>query len=303
MYGIVGHVYAEPGNFRVQNRDLQRTANGVVALIGYAVVPDVTTSSLSIKDGASGNPGLWSTQLGGGDSISKSFPLYLEGLIAYTRYDPTFVATDGVQDRSLPLRWNTVNASGGIGWDFPLTDKLKLRPIFNIALGKVASDVRAAGWVIDRKTNRDLEFVDGGTLNAYGLGGSIMLDYEDYTPEREIDMELRYSNIDLRSYGGSDDAVTGSADSQSLGLWYRYRAPTGLTALDRPVRYVLELAHTEYIGQLRGALGFNYLTSIGVGMELDSSKYHVVITRTRLVARYLFGNHVSGVSLGLAVSF
>ncbi|WP_283149207.1 hypothetical protein [Silvimonas soli] len=289
--------------YRVEGANLQRTANAVVGLIGYAVVPDVTTSSLSINNASSGNPGLWSTQLGGGATISDSTPLYLEGLAAYMRYDPTFLATNGVDERKLPLRWNTGDVSGGIGWDFPITQYIKIRPILNIALGKVVSDLSAGEWLINHKTDRDISFVDGGTLNAYGLGGSLMLVYEDFKPEREQEIELRYSNIALESFGGSDDAVKGHADAQSLGVWARYRAPTGMTALDRPVRYVLEFAHTQYLGQLRGALGFDYLTSLGVGMELDSSKYDIIVTRTRLVARYVFGNNVSGVSLGLAMSF
>ena len=40
-----------------------------------------------------------------------------------------------------------------------------------------------------------------------------------------------------------------------------------------------------------------------VGLELDSSKYPVFITRTRLVARYMFGNNTTGYGVGLAMSF
>ena len=36
-----------------------------------------------------------------------------------------------------------------------------------------------------------------------------------------------------------------SAWAQSLGLWTRWRTPTGLRSLDRPVRYVLEYAFTR----------------------------------------------------------
>lgn len=289
--------------FQIIGGNLQKRLNGVVGLIGYAVVPDVTTSSLSITNASSGNPGLYSTQFGGGATLSQSFPLYLEGVAAYTRYDPTFVASDGTESRLLPLRWNAVTASGGVGWDFPLTDKLVLRPILNIALGTVASDVTIAKWFLNDKLGTDFSFVDGGRLNAYGLGGSLMLDYANYTPEREIDAELRYSNINLQSFATSAAIAQGHATSESLGLWTRYRAPTGMTLMDRPVRYVLELAQTQFLGDLRGALGFNYLTSLGAGIEFDSSKYDVIVTRTRVVARYVFGNNVSGVSVGLAVSF
>jgi hypothetical protein len=88
-----------------------------------------------------------------------------------------------------------------------------------------------------------------------------------------------------------------------MNLWTRWRAPTGITMLERPVRYVLEYAHTAFFGDLDGALGFNHLNSVGAGLELDSSKYDIIVTRTRLVARYKFGENVRGWSVGFAISF
>lgn len=242
------------------------------------------------------------TQLGGGDTISDSVPIYLEGVLAASRYDPTFIATQGAESRRIPTKWNSLSATGGIGWDFKLTDELKLRPIFNFALGNVTSDLRAASWYVGRKTGSDVDFLDKGTLNAYGLGGSLMLDYEHYRPGYEVDVELRYSDMRLQSFDSSA-AVRGRATAQSANLWARYRAPTGAILLQRPLRYVLELTHSEFLGDQRGILGFDRLTSIGAGLELDSSAYDVFITRTRVVGRYVFGTNVSGFSVGLAVSF
>jgi hypothetical protein len=116
-------------------------------------------------------------------------------------------------------------------------------------------------------------------------------------------VELRFTDIVLQSYGDSSAAVAGSADSTSLGLWSRWRAPTGYTVMERPLRYVLEYAHTTFLGDLDGVLGFNHLNSLGAGIEFDSSKYDIIVTRTRLVARYKFGENVTGWSLGLAISF
>ena len=139
---------------------------------------------------------------------------------------------------------------------------------------------------------------------AYGLGGSLMLDLEDFKPERDIDLELRYSNIQLHSYGSTSSGATGKASAETASIYARWRAPIGgITLLDRPFRYVLEASNTQYLGSQRGILGFNYLSSLGVGIELDSSAYNIIVTRTRLVARYMFGNNVAGTSLGLACSF
>ena len=285
----------------ITGADVQKIANAVLTLMGYSLTPDVTTGSLSIADVATERPGFSMTSLGGGFTFSKARPLYLEGTAAYSYYDPSFVVSDGSQGvRSIPVKWNSVSSTAGIGWDFPIAEELALRPMLNFSLGRVESDLLIAQRVMD---GQDIDFLNGGRLDALGVGGSLMLDYERYRRENEIDVELRYTNIYLQSINDSSKAVSGSADSQSLSLWSRWRAATGLTALHRPVRYVLEFSHTQFLGDLRGAMGFNWLSALGAGFELDSSAYNIILTRTRLLARYKFGDGVQGWSIGLAVSF
>ena len=294
---------AEPA-FRVVGTNVQKHASAVLTLMSFAVVPDLASSSLSITNANTESPDLTLWQLGGGFTLSQSFPLYLEGSIAYNRYDPTFVASNGLESRKLPTKWNTFAGTVGVGWDFPLipSKELVFRPIFNASLGRVASDLSIAQFAVEHKTDRDVAFLDDGTMNAYGLGGSVMLDWESHRDNRDIDVELRYTNIYLRSFGDSSGLEASSA-AQTASLYARWRAPTGMRALDRPVRYVLELSHSHYFGSQAGALGFNYLTTLGTGLELDTSAHEVFVTRIRAVVRYVFGNNVSGVSLGLAASF
>lgn len=298
-----GPCVAQDRNFTLVGANVQKRANAVLALMGYSLTPDVTTGSLAIDDGASANPGFRLTTLGGGFTWSREFPLFLEGTAAYSRYDPTFIATNGEERRPLPVKWNTITGTGGIGWDFFLTEELRLRPIFNFSLGRVSSDLAVASALIENMTGREIDFVRNGTLNAVGLGGALMLDYELVRPDFEIDVEVRYTGIHLRSIGGTSEAAQGSADTQSAGLWSRWRAPTGLTLLDRPLRYVLEISHSRYMGDEAAILGVDYLNAAGVGLELDSSKYPVVIARTRLMFRYLFSPYAHGTAVGLAVSF
>lgn len=299
----VNLVYAQSGQFTTAaNNYLKKRTDAFMTITGYSLTPDVTTGSLSITDKGGENQNLQMISLGGGDRISANFPLYLEGTIAFNRYDPTF--TDGIGNSSVtvPVKWTGITGTGGIGWDFPLTDTLRIRPIANVMLGHVESDLSVAGRIIENKTGVDLQFLNGGRMNAYGLGGSLMLDYEDYKPEREYDAELRYTNIAINTFDSST-AVQGSADSQSLGLWARARYPTPLTVLERPLRAVFEVAHTEFLGQLRGALGFDSLSSVGTGIEIDRSASDPMFSRVRLVFRYQFGQNVRGTSIGLAASF
>lgn len=287
---------------RLQGVNVEDRVNGMLALMSYAMTPDLTSSNLSISDNSAGNPSLTMTQAGGGSTMGKDFPLYLEGAVAYSRYDPRFIATDGQETQTIPVKWNSISATGGIGWDFALTDELALRPIFNFAAGYLTSDINAARLFINRRFDRDIKFLDNGHMTAAGLGGALMLDLERVRPNYELDVELRYSYMNLQNIGGKND-IDGQAIADSLNLYSRWRAPTGITALQRPLRYVLEFSHSEYLGDQRGVLGFDRLSTFGVGLELDSSAYDVFISRTRLVVRHVTGDHVSGVSVGLACSF
>jgi len=289
--------------FSLTGTNIQKAANGVLSLMSYSAIPDITSSSLSISSDATGNPDLLMSQFGGGFTWSRETPIYLEGAAAYSRYDPSFVATDGTESRTIPVKWTSLSGTGGIGWDFPVADHLVFRPIFNFSLGTVASDLTIARAFIDYKRGEDVNFLDGGTLNAYGIGGSLMLDYEAVYESHETDIEARITNLTLRSLGDTSEAVQGSSNSTTANIWARYRAPTPWRLMDRPVRYVLECAHSEYFGDQRGALGFVRLSQVGAGIEFDSSAYDIIITRTRLVARYVFGDNIGGMSVGLAVSF
>jgi hypothetical protein len=300
------HAQVAPGQLSsntVIGGNVKQHADAVLAIMSYTTVPDVTTSNLSVNNGLTGNPGFGQTQFGGGFTLSRTFPLYLEGTLAYSRYDPIFIATDGAQQRAVPTKWNTFSGTVGIGWDFRITDELAFRPILNGTLGRVSSDLKVGQTIFNHVTDSNLQFLENGSLNAYGYGGSLMLDYEHYRENYEIDAELRATDIYLRSFGSSSQAVQGSATAQQVSLWTRWRAPTPWHALDRPVRYVLEAAYSHYFGDSAGVLGFNDLTSLGVGLELDSSRYPVIVTRTRAMVRYVFGRNVHGVSFGFAMSF
>jgi hypothetical protein len=285
------------------NGNLQKRVDGILSFMQYTLFPDVTTSSLSISSGGTGNPDLSLVQAGGGFTLSRSFPLYLEGNASFSRYDPTFIATNGTESREVPAKWTTVTGTVGVGWDFALTPELKLRPIVNFTLGRMESDLSAAVRILEGQTDKEISFLENGRLNAVGCGGSLMLDYEHHRRNYEIDVEFRLTNIYLQSIPGTSEGVKGSELAQNLNWWSRWRAPIGLTAFHRPVRYVLEFTYSYYFGNQDDILGFNHLVSLGGGLELDVSAYPIAITRIRLMGRYRVGQNVSGWTVGLGISF
>ena len=286
---------------------LQQAADGVLGLLGYNVIPDVTASSLSISRGGQTDTGLQTTQFGLGFTVDPDFPLYLEGFLGYSRYDPRFVFSEGAQKSVLPTRWNNVSGTVGVGWDFPIIEGLVFRPILNASLGHVETDVSLIGRLLELKFNRELAFLDRGRMNAYGLGGSLMLDLNIQRPGYEVDLELRYTNIRLSTFGDTSTLVRGESEAKTANVWGRVRWPMDAEMFGRPLRWVVDFSHSRFFGD-QVALGFDHLTKVGGGIEMNVGRYELGVwdfnmQTIRIVGRYLFGNNVSGASVGLAVSF
>jgi hypothetical protein len=286
---------------------LQQAADGVLGLLGYNVIPDVTASSLSISRGGQTDTGLQTTQFGLGFTVDPDFPLYLEGFLGYSRYDPRFIFSEGEKKSIVPTRWNNVSGTVGVGWDFPIIEGLVFRPILNASLGHVETDASLIGRLLEMKFNRELAFLDRGRMNAYGLGGSLMLDLNIQRPGYEIDLELRYTDIRLSTFGDTSALVRGESEAKTANIWGRVRWPMEAEMFGRPLRWVVDFSHSRFFGD-QVALGFDHLTKVGGGIEMNVGRYELGVfdfnmQSIRIVARYLFGNNVSGASVGLAVSF
>jgi hypothetical protein len=289
-----------------------RRGPGVLGLMGYNMSPDGSANSLTLDrntisvDG--GEPTLTLSQFGFGFTWSDSFPLFTEIYGGYARYDPRAVFT-GLGTRSSPLRWNNVAATVGVGYDIRLAEYLWLRPIFNVAGGYAASDASLFGDLIQRRTDRDISALTDQHVNVLGLGGSLMLAYYDYRPRRDIDVELRYTQLQLQTVGDTVRPARGRSTARTLSLWARYRWPTGWEAFGRPVRWVLDGNSSWYIGEQADVIGFRWAVKAGGGIEIDVGRYEVggiglYLSRLRLVARYLYADDgVTGTSVGIGMSF
>lgn len=292
---------------------LQPRRGGVLGLMGYNVVPDGSTNALQISRGSTAPSGsasvLTLSQLGFGFTVSEAFPLFLEAYAGYARYDPRAVFTGGEEGRRLPLRWNNMTGTLGVGYDIRLAENLYLRPILNGSLGVAASDASIFAALVDARSDVDLSALADQTVNVYGIGGSLTLAYYDYTPARDIDVELRYTQIQLQTFGSTIRAARGNSTARTLGLWTRYRWPTGLEAFGRPVRWVIDGSASLYLGDQREALGFAWSAKIGGGIEFDVGRYEVGafginLSRVRLIGRYFIGDkNVTGASFGIGMSF
>jgi hypothetical protein len=281
--------------------------------MGYNVTPDGSANAIIVNRG-SASPGsgeaaptLTLGQFGFGFTASEALPLFLEGYVGYARYDPRTLVT-GTGARDLPLRWNNVTGTLGVGWDFRLTDHLVLRPILNASVGYAAGDAALFGAFVNYRTGADLSTLRDLHAHVAGFGGSLMLAYYDHRPARDIDVELRYTQIRLERFGDTFEAAGGSATARTLGLWGRYRWPTGWEAFGRPIRWVLDGSATGYLGDQREALGFAWAVKLGGGIEFDVGRHEIgaaglSLSRVRLIGRYFVGDRgVTGASFGIGMS-
>lgn len=286
---------------------LEKHAASALALFGVTAVPNETASTLVLNTGTrpGGGSDFVAGQLGSGITLSKSFPLYLEGYIGYNRYVPRFILTEGDQRARFLPKWTTLAATGGIGWDFALTDHLVLRPVLDLTLGQIVSDTAViAQFLANHWGIEDTHFLRNGGLTAGGIGGSMVLAYDRrWTNDFELDWTLRYSDFYLRPIAG-DREVIGEANARSLVLWSRMRMPTGSHAFGSPVRTVTELSASWLPGDQGTILQTEWLAQVGFGVELDVTKTAIpLVSSGRMVFRYTRGEHLDGYGLGLAVSF
>lgn len=299
---------------RATGSALRSRQGTVLGLMGYNVVPDGSANALQINSSSIGggdgeaDTTLTLSQFGLGFTWSESFPLFTEFYMGYARYDPRALFS-GVEARQTPLRWNNFTTTIGVGYDIPIADNLWLRPIVNASIGYAASDAALFGGLINVRRDVDIPALTDQHLNAWGLGGSLVLAYYDYRPERDIETELRYTSIRLETFGDTLPAGRGSADATALGLWARYRWPTGREVFGRPLRWVVDGTATTYLGDQREALGFAWSAKVGGGIEFDTGRWElglagINLTRVRLIGHYFFADgNVSGYSFGIGMSF
>ncbi|MBX9748392.1 MAG: hypothetical protein K5Q68_02140 [Roseococcus sp.] len=293
--------------------NLRIRQGGVLGLFGYNVTPDGSTNALSITRGTAvsgdGAKALTLSQFGFGFTVSEAFPLFLESYLGTARYDPRTYITGGSETRRVPMHWNNIAATLGVGYDIRLAEHLWLRPILNGSLGYAASDASLLGAFINWRTSRDISALTDQHMNVYGLGGSLVLAYYDYRPARDIEVELRYTQIRVQSFGDTPERIGGNSTARTVGLWARYRWPTGLEAFGRPLRWVIDTSASGYLGDQREALGFGWSVKVGGGIEFDIGRHEfgamgLTLSRVRLIARYFYGDGgITGTSFGIGMSF
>jgi hypothetical protein len=292
---------------------LQPRNGGVLGLMGYGAIPTASSTTLQVNRSTvgpeEGDPTLTLSQFGFGFEVDETFPLWLEIYASYARYDPR-AALLGEATRDVSVRWNNFTTTLGIGWDFYLADSLYVTPILNVAGGYAASDVSlASSFLAWRRDRTEQSVLSDVQANVWGLGGALMLNYFNYSVERQIDLQARYSQMRLQTFGDSLPAARGTSTSSTLSVWGQYRWPTGIEIFRRPLRWVVTSAASAYFGDQRESMGYAWSTTVGGGIEFDVGRLQVGamgldVSRVQFTLNYLYADrNITGASFGLGISF
>jgi hypothetical protein len=66
---------------------------------------------------------------------------------------------------------------------------------------------------------------------------------------------------------------------------------------------VFDGAHSWFTADQTEVLGFEQLSKLGIGLELDLGAKPRLMERIRLLGRYVYGEDIAGWSLGFGLSF
>lgn len=285
---------------------LQReNAAGSLAIISLAGIPDDSASAISLQSNTGSREyDFKSAQLGGGFRLSEGVPIYLEGYIGYARYDPVLAFSESGDTTRIPLKWTSLALTGGVGYQFDLSERWKLTPMAHISIGRTQSDASVVTQALANRLGLDRDFVESGGLWAGGAGGSMTVDYaRPLDNDREFEASMRYTYIEYWPVGDDEDLLVQSTAANAV-LWTRYRFPTGKRMFGRPVRWVGDLSLSYLIGDQAIVLNTDWLARVGGGIEVDLSETWVPwVSTTRLMVRYYGSDTVNGFTVGLGISF
>lgn len=278
-------------------------AERALAAWGYVALPNRAAGSVSTGTFDNSRDRLTSAQVGGGLNPYDTSPFYTELYGGYQNFKPVITLNDGATTLDVFAKWRSVAVTGGFGWDFELTDTWTLRPILNLAYGRVEAEATTAAVVPAGKSGTDLGFLVSGELGTMGYGGALELEYKLREATREYDFYLRHTEMKLETVGSS--TVAASADVSATSAWVRARYPiANWTALGRPVRSVWQAGATALHGDQATALGFDWIASVGAGIELDVEDTALpLVKRARLMATASKTDLFEVYSVGIGISF
>ncbi|TMV07630.1 hypothetical protein FGK63_09175 [Ruegeria sediminis] len=281
----------------------QALADQALATWGYLALPNRAARFVSAGRFKGSDAELLYGQIGDGLNPYETSPFYTELFGGYQSFDPVLTLSDGSNTTTANAEWNSFSVTGGFGWDFEIDEYWTLRPIANISFGNVQAEVDPISGVNSGNSGSGVDFLRNGELWTMGYGAALELQYKLHAPNREFDFYLRHTEMKLETIG--DSTVDADADVSATTAWLRARYPIrNWRAYGRPVRSVWQAGVAGLYGDQDEALGFDWVASLGAGIELDVEETSLPwVKRARVMLGYSKSDVFDVYSIGFGISF
>ena len=114
---------------------------------------------------------------------------------------------------------------------------------------------------------------------------------------------LRYDLFQSETLHSTDIAQDVSTDSQRLTARLDFTGPTGWEVFESPLGWRTGLGYRRFLGDTGDAIGFDDFIEVGAGLELNVLDRVPLASQFSLSGSLIYGENITGWSLGFGVSF
>jgi hypothetical protein len=283
-----------------------RLGSGYAHILNLTATPDISSSHLDISDDAVPHS-LTITRIPYEGSLvtfsdRNSVGWRVSG--GYFREKDEFAvdAPNGAAG-SIASKWSAFSATGGLFLKSRLGYGFTFEPGVDFSVARLLNDASYAGAATGLKP-----VLDGPLFNwhenAWLITPNAALEWStSLAPGQQLTVRGHVAWSWISSFDESDPLLRFRQTAGSWSVQSTYSAPTGAQLFARPLNYVIDAGYGGFFGPNHDALGFSTLANVGAGFEFPLSKDNPQSKRVRAGAAYLFGPHVKGWTVSLALTY
>jgi len=203
---------------------------------------------------------------------------------------------------SIDSKWTAYSLTGGLSAKIALGSGFTLVPGLDLSVARLENSADYMGGATLLQPFLDNLLFNWHT-NAYLVTPNLGLVWNLVEADRRINVGAHVSWSWISSFDASDSALKFNETMGVYSIRADYAAPTGMKVFQRPLDWVVLTSYAGFFGGNRDALGFTSVAEVGAGVEIPISKNLANPKRVRISASYLFGDHVTGWTVGLGLRY
>jgi len=230
---------------------------------------------------------------------------YAELTLDYLTGNQTFPLTPSANTpSSVKLTFNAWSVLAGGGFDVPLGDGFKLRPIVLAGYSHVGGDASFFGPNSVLFSSLVGGVLNDASLNSALLGGALALVYETrFSGDVTFNTQLRYNELAALVTGASSSALQQNSSFGVANASIDLSGPTDWHIAANPIRWIGYVNGTWMPNTDRGILGFNAFAEIGGGLQVIAPNVIRGVQGGTVRASAIVGPGVTGWLVSAALDF